>query len=212
MKFRSIANVRPELWMTHPAYQRAGTDYLEPSEQYVPIREFMIHEDDRCELMNFCARFRDYGSLIIHPCPRPYPMFTKGERVTVHVPEGDENDHRSGALATVAEDNNNADQTMVTFDDEEHNRGSDGQSHFAISIPSASLRLARDLVRSADYNSLVIASLWRFYEAAKIWLAELEAILPDKTPVDWDYVEQQKAKMRQEIAAFEQRFPDYRGI
>src|SRR5215475_13670269 len=65
-KFRSIANVRPELWMTHPAYQRAGVGYLEPSEQYVPIREFMIHEDDRRELMDFCARFRDHGSLIIH--------------------------------------------------------------------------------------------------------------------------------------------------
>lgn len=210
-KCRSIAHVRPELWMTHPAYQRMGVGYLEPSEQYVPIREWMIHEDDRRELMNFCARFRDHGPLIIHPCPRPYPMFSKGERVTVVGPDMWGKEDKIGALGTVAKDSGSG-GTLVTFDTEEHNRGSDGQIHTALAMPSASLRLASDLVRSADYNSLLIAPMWRYYEAAKIWLAELSRIPQDKTPADWAYIEQQKAKMRQESAAFEQRFPDYRGI
>ena len=101
---------------------------------------------------------------------------------------------------------------MVTFDTLEYNRGSDGQLHTALAMPSASLRLASDLVRSADYNGLFIAPMWRYYEAAKIWFAELSRIPRDKTPLDWKYIEQQKAKMRQEIEAFERRFPDYRGI
>jgi hypothetical protein len=58
----------------------------------------------------------------------------------------------------------------------------------------------------------VIASLWRFYEAARVSLAELEAIPPDKTLVDWDYVRRQKTKMREEIREFESRFPDYKGV
>jgi len=212
IKCRSEAYVRWELWMTHHAYKRAGVGYLEPSEQYVPLREFMIHEDDRRELMNFCAKYRDHGPLIIHPCPRPYPQFTKGERVTVHVPEGDENDSRSGALATVAEDSSDGGWTMVTFDIQEYNRGTDGQLHPAINMPSASLRLASDLVRSAEYNSLVIVPWWRFYEAVKAFLAELEVIPPDATPVDWAYIGQQKAKLRKEIREFETRFPDYKGV
>ena len=70
---RSTAYVKPEVWMEHEAYQRAGEGYLKPAEQYVPIREFMILEEDREELLTYCAKSRDHGSLIIHPCPRPLP-------------------------------------------------------------------------------------------------------------------------------------------
>jgi len=61
-----------------------------------------------------------------------------------------------------------------------------------------------------DYNSPVIVPLWKFYEAAKIALAELEAIPHDTPGIDWTYVEQRKQQMQTEIAEFEQRFPDYR--
>ena len=58
-------------------------------------------------------------------------------------------------------------------------------------------------------DALVIAALWKFYEAAKVALAELEAIPHDTAGVDWTYVEQRKQQMRVEIAEFEQHFPDY---
>src|SRR5215470_4427936 len=68
----STAYVRPEQWMTHEVYKRAGEGYLNPSEQYVPVREFMILEEDRQALLTYCAQYRDHGPLIIHPCPRPW--------------------------------------------------------------------------------------------------------------------------------------------
>lgn len=61
-----------------------------------------------------------------------------------------------------------------------------------------------------EYDSLLIGPPWQFYEAAKIALAELEAIPPDASPVDWSFIEQRKAAMRAEIADFEQRFPSYK--
>jgi hypothetical protein len=70
LKCRSTAYVRPERWMTHKVYKRAGEGYLKSSEQYVPIREFMILEEDRQALLAYCAKHRDRGPLIIHPCPQ----------------------------------------------------------------------------------------------------------------------------------------------
>jgi hypothetical protein len=61
-----------------------------------------------------------------------------------------------------------------------------------------------------DNDALVIAPLWKFYEAAKQALVELEAIPPETPGVDWTYVEQRKQQMRLEIADFERRFPHYR--
>jgi hypothetical protein len=76
---RSMAYVRPERWMTHEAYKRAGEGYLKSSEQYVPVREFMIFEEDRQALLTYCAMYLDYGPLIVHPCPHPFPVFVEGE-------------------------------------------------------------------------------------------------------------------------------------
>jgi hypothetical protein len=70
LRCRSIAHVRPEQWMTPKAYKRAGEGHLKSSEQYVPIREFMIFEEDRQALLAYCATYRDHGPLIIHPCPQ----------------------------------------------------------------------------------------------------------------------------------------------
>ena len=63
--------------------------------------------------------------------------------------------------------------------------------------------------QSPHNDALVIAPLWKYYQAAKTALAELEAIPRDTAGIDWTYVEQRKQHMRAEIADFEQHFPDY---
>jgi hypothetical protein len=140
LKCRSTAHVRPERWMTHEAYKRAGDGYLKSSEQYVPVREFMILEEDRQALLAYCAKHLDHGSLIIHPCPRPFPTFLKGERVSVVGPDVWGKEDKIGALATVAEDSSEGTLTQVTFDQQEYNKETDEQISSSIGMPSLSLR------------------------------------------------------------------------
>jgi hypothetical protein len=61
-----------------------------------------------------------------------------------------------------------------------------------------------------EYHSRALAPLWKFYEAAKAALAEVEALPTNAENVDWSYVNRQKQQFRREIAEFEQRFPNYR--
>lgn len=82
-KFRSTAYVKPEAWMEHPAYERCGDGFLAEDQVYVSVREFMIHEEDRRELMSYCAKYLDHGTLLIYPCKRPFPIFHRGARVVV---------------------------------------------------------------------------------------------------------------------------------
>ncbi|HEX3643711.1 MAG TPA: hypothetical protein VHV10_20670 [Ktedonobacteraceae bacterium] len=141
-KFRSVAYVKPEDWMEHSAYTRLGEGYLE--QPYVSIREFMIHEDDRQELMKHSAEHAKHGAIIVHPCPLPFPLFAKKERVITVEYKRDEGDLTPppGQLGTTTEKSSPGGMTTVAFDDPECNKGHDGRIYPAISIPSIALRTA----------------------------------------------------------------------
>lgn len=72
LKFRGYARIALETWMEHPAYENRGKCPLPDGEvDYVEVREFMIHEDDRAELYRYCSQetptHKRYAPLIIWP-------------------------------------------------------------------------------------------------------------------------------------------------
>ena len=141
-KFRSVAYIKPEPWMEHNAYTRLGEGYLD--EPYVSVREFMIHEDDREELLEYCAEHVKHGSLIIHSCPLPFPIFAKRERVITveYKQDGSDLTPSPGQIGTATENSSHGGMTTVTFNDPQYNKGHDGRIYPAISVPSIALRRA----------------------------------------------------------------------
>src|SRR6266699_1660621 len=144
LKFRSYALVRPRPELTRPEhahiYRMCGTGYLE--QPYISISEVFIHPVDLVEMMDYCRKQpHPAAPLVIHPCPLPFPMFSKGDRVVCIKAESDlATAAHVGQHATVAEDSSAGNGTMVTFDIPELNKGTDGRIYPAIGFASSSLR------------------------------------------------------------------------
>ncbi len=137
LKFRGYALIEREEWVQHPAYEVQGAGFLE--QPYVYVREFMIHEDDRRELIAYCDKFLSGNPLRIRPQPVPFPMFRKDTRVVV-VEYKDAYDDTTaagqiGKLATVTEQSSPGGRTTIRFDDAALNRG-----FTAVGLPSIALR------------------------------------------------------------------------
>ncbi len=129
--------LRPEL---APIYQLRGAGFLE--EPYLAVHESHIHKDDFQELMHWC-RLNNLGSrdaLIIHPCPMPWPMFKKGDRVVVvdHVHRGEQD--LIGQTGTLFQDSLRIGRSRVDFDDPESLERIDGSIYPYYEVPSISLR------------------------------------------------------------------------
>src|SRR6266702_494590 len=84
-------------------YHVMGQGYLEYP--YLNVRETVIHEEDLRELMDYCRKETDlhkrYFPIIIHPQPLPFPMFGKGDRVTVIGKDSHDSEDRIGQTGTV---------------------------------------------------------------------------------------------------------------
>ena len=121
-------------------YSLMGQGYLE--QPYLSVRETVIHDDDFRELMDYCrARPHPAAPIIIHPCPLPFPMFAKGDRVVcIKTDDHMATDAHVGQHATVAEDSSGGGGTVVTFDTLELNKGTDGRIYPSIGFASSSLR------------------------------------------------------------------------
>ena len=133
-------------------YHIAGQGYLE--HPYLEVRELSIHEADLRELMDYC-RARRYPAepVVIHPCPLPFPMFSKGDRVTVVGKDSHESPDRIGQTATVVGDSSGGGMSTVHFDNDEYNRGTDGRIYKSIGMPSSSLRK----LESGEHLQVVIS-------------------------------------------------------
>ena len=120
-------------------YTVMGLGYLE--QPYLNARETVIHEADLRELMDYCrAQSRPASPLVIHPCPLPFPMFARGDRVVVVGKDIHDNEERIGQTGTVTQNSSAGGMSMVNFDNDEYNRGTDGRIYQAIGMPSMSLR------------------------------------------------------------------------
>lgn len=120
-------------------YHIAGQGYLE--HPYLEVREHFIHEADLRELMDYCrSRFHQAEPIIIHPCPLPFPMFAKGDRVVVVGKDTWEKEYRIGQTGTIEKDSSVGGMSLVHFDNDEYNKGNDGRVYPSIGMPSASLR------------------------------------------------------------------------
>ncbi len=123
-------------------YHVMGQGYLEYP--YLNVRETVIHEEDLRELMDYCRKETDlhkrYFPIIIHPQPLPFPMFGKGDRVTVIGKDSHDSEDRIGQTGTVTEDSSPGGMSSVHFDNDEYNRGTDGRIYKSIGMPSISLR------------------------------------------------------------------------
>lgn len=124
-------------------YSVMGLGYLE--KPYLSVRETVIHEADLRELMEYCRTetnlHKRYTPIVIHPCPLPFPVFAKGDRVVcIKTDDHMATDARVGHVATVAEDSSAGGGTMITFDTPELNKGTDGRIYPAIGFVSSSLR------------------------------------------------------------------------
>jgi len=120
-------------------YSLMGQGYLE--DPYLSVRETVIHEDDLRELMDYCrAQHHPAAPIIIHPCPLPFPMFGKGDRVTTVGKDSHDSEDRIGQTGTVTEDSSPGGMSSVHFDNDEYNRGTDGRIYKSIGMPSISLR------------------------------------------------------------------------
>jgi hypothetical protein len=143
LKFRSYALVKPREELTRPEhahiYQMCGAGYLE--QPYISINEVFIHPADLAEMMKWCrqelAHRQGYTPLVIHPQPRPFPMFKKGARVIVVAFKDDYDDTTGlvGELATTAQASSPGARTQVTFDNPALNKG-----YKSVGIPSIALR------------------------------------------------------------------------
>jgi len=120
-------------------YTLMGQGYLE--HPYLSVRELSIHEEDLRELMDYCRAQPHMASpIIIHPCPLPFPMFAKGDRVTVIGKDIHDSEGRKGQTGTIAEDSSPGGMSSVHFDNDEYNKGTDGRIYKSIGMPSISLR------------------------------------------------------------------------
>ena len=129
-------------------YSLMGQGYLE--KPYLNVRELSIHEADLRELMDYCrAQPHPAAPLVIHPCPLPFPMFSKDDRITVV----DKDTLSYGQTGTIAEDSSGGGMSRVHFDNDEYNRGTDGQIYPAIGMPSISLRK----LESGEHLQVVIS-------------------------------------------------------
>ena len=149
LKFRGYTLVRPAPELTRPEhahiYQMCGEGYLE--EPYISINEVFIHPIDLAEMMRWCRRElahnKGYTPLIIHPQPRPFPMFKRGTRVTVLPYKDSDFDTtaagQAGQTATTAADSSPGAMTMITFEKSELNRGFQ-----SVGMPSIALREVRE--------------------------------------------------------------------
>jgi hypothetical protein len=137
LKMRGYALIGYEDWMQHPAYEVQGAGYLE--RPYVSVREFMIHPQDRREMLAYCNKYHQGMPLVIHPQPRPFPLFKKGSRVIVIEYKDEHYDTRAagqvGQLATTTEASSPGAMTRIRFDQEELNQGFQ-----SVSLPSIALR------------------------------------------------------------------------
>lgn len=118
-------------WMSRgDVYPIQGKGFLE--KPYIYVREFLIHRQDREALTEYCQRVLRGGSLILHSCPVPFPMFKRADRVVV-IPYRDavHDMERSGAtrtnmigqIGTVVGDSSPKGLTPVAFDDRACMRG-----------------------------------------------------------------------------------------
>jgi hypothetical protein len=120
-------------------YHIAGQGDLE--HPYLEVREHFIHEADLRELMDYCrSRPHMAEPIVIHPCPLPFPMFAKGDRVVVVGPDTHGDERRRGQTGTIVEESSGGGMSTVHFDDDEYNRGTDGRIYQSIGMPSVSLR------------------------------------------------------------------------
>jgi hypothetical protein len=120
-------------------YSIRGQGYLE--KPYLDIRELSIHEADLRELMDYCrAQPHPAMPIVIHPCPLPFPMFAEGDRVTVIGKDTHGDEGHIGQTGTIAKESSGGGMSMVRFDNDEYNRGTDGRIYKAIGMPSISLR------------------------------------------------------------------------
>jgi hypothetical protein len=123
-------------------YTVMGQGYLEYP--YLNVRETSIYETDLRELMDYCReqtnQHKRYASIIIYPCPLPFPMFTKGDRVTTIGKDAHDSEICIGQTGTIAEDSSPGGMSSVHFDDDEYNRDTDGRIYKSIGMPSISLR------------------------------------------------------------------------
>ena len=79
-----------------------GQGYLE--HPYLSVRELSLHEADLRELLDYCrAQPHPAAPLSIHPCPLPFPLWSRGDRITVIGKDSHEGTERIGQRATIAE-------------------------------------------------------------------------------------------------------------
>jgi hypothetical protein len=120
-------------------YTIMGQGYLE--HPYLSVRELSIHEADLRELMDYCRSQPHMASpLVIHPCPLPFPMFSKGDRVVVVGKDSHDSEARRGQTGTITEDSSGGGMSSVHFENDEYNRGTDGRQYPSIGMPSINLR------------------------------------------------------------------------
>lgn len=129
-------------------YTVMGQGYLE--KPYLNVRETVIHEADLHELIEYCRTetnlHKRYTPIIIHPCPLPFPMFAKGDRVTVIGKDTRDSEEtrpiagRIGQTGTIAKGSSPGGMSSVHFDNDEYNRGTDGRIYTSIGMPSDTLR------------------------------------------------------------------------
>jgi hypothetical protein len=133
-------------------YTMMGQGYLE--KPYLSVRELSIHEADLRELMDYCRRQPHLAApLVIHPCPLPFPMFAKGDHVTVIGKDSHDSEARMAQTGTITEDSSGGGMSSVHFDSEEFNKGTDGRIYPSIGMPSISLRK----LESGEHLQVVIA-------------------------------------------------------
>jgi hypothetical protein len=140
---RACAFVKPQPALLRPElarkYQQRGVGFLE--EPYIAVHERVIHEDDFQELMDWChinhLGLRD--ALVIHPCPIPWPMFKKGDRVVVvdHVLRGEQD--LIGQTGALFEDSQLKGKSSIVFDDPKYHQGIDGHTYPYYVVASISL-------------------------------------------------------------------------
>jgi hypothetical protein len=124
MKCRGRAYVPnvPELAEGDITYPLVGEGFLD--NPYREINEVFIHPEDNRAMKQHCAKYLDYGPIILVKCPLPFPMFKKGTRVRVVQPDerGPEYAH-VGELATLAEDSSGGGMSSIRYDKPELNKG-----------------------------------------------------------------------------------------
>jgi hypothetical protein len=127
LKFRGFAYVPPQRdLLGNGNFTMCGEGFLE--EPYMRVSETACHEDGVRAITHWCQYANDGSPLIIRPCPTPFPMFAKGDRVRVASmsnPDSMFADHEEviGQLATCTAVSSIGAMSTIRFDNETLNHG-----------------------------------------------------------------------------------------